>query len=206
MNAIAEKPQNRVATLGVTVVPATLATAALILLMQSLIATDVIPPEIKKREKIVYVGKVPEMSEPQRTEPPNKPKEVTPTPERRPQQVALRGDTSFGAGPSYTPPAVTTGGIQNSGTNMVVPFLKLQPEYPSRALSRGIEGFVDLSFDITAAGTTTNIRVIGAEPEGVFERAAIRALERWKYRVPVNNGVPQGQVDMMTRMSFALEK
>ena len=124
MNAIAEKPQYRFATLSVTVVPATLATAALILLMQSLIATDVIPPEIKKREKIVYVGKVPEMSEPQRTEPPKKPKEVTPTPERQPQQVALRGDTSFGAGPGYTPPVVTTGGIQNSGTNMVVPFLK----------------------------------------------------------------------------------
>ncbi|MEM6486411.1 MAG: energy transducer TonB, partial [Pseudomonadota bacterium] len=84
-------------------------------------------------------------------------------------------------------------------------FLKLQPEYPSRALSRGIEGYVDLAFDISSTGATSNIRVVDAEPEGVFERAAIRALERWKYKVPITKGVPQGQVDMMTRLRFELE-
>ena len=89
---------------------------------------------------------------------------------------------------------------------MVVPYLKLQPEYPSRALTRGIQGYVDLAFDITAAGTTSNIRVLQAQPEGIFERAAIRALEKWKYRVPIVDDRPQGQVDMMTRMSFELEK
>ena len=121
-----------------------------------------------------------------------------------PQLVHNPGDMgNLGRG-NYLPPVTVKGPI-TAGTNMVVPYLKLQPEYPTRAINRGIQGYVDLAFDITAAGTTSNIRVIEARPEGVFERAAIRALQRWKYKVPIIDGAPQGQVDMMTRLSFQLE-
>jgi len=89
--------------------------------------------------------------------------------------------------------------------SVIVAYLKVQPIYPSRALSRGIEGYVDLAFDITAAGNTTNIRVIEAEPDGVFEKAAIAALRKWKYKVPVEDGVPRGQNDMMSRISFNID-
>ncbi len=90
-------------------------------------------------------------------------------------------------------------------TGGIVAYLKPQPVYPSRPLTKGIEGHVDLVFDIAVTGSTTNIRIIDAQPQGLFERAAIRALEKWRYKVPVIDDVPQGQVDMMTRMRFALE-
>ncbi|MEL7046985.1 MAG: TonB family protein, partial [Pseudomonadota bacterium] len=157
-------------------------------------------------QRIEFIGEVPEITEPLPIPRPEKPLEVAPEPERLEPQLAF--DTadvgSLWSGDSLPP--VTERGTISAGTNMVVPYLKLQPEYPSRAIARGIQGFVDLAFDITAAGTTSNIRVIEAQPEGVFERAAIRALEKWKYKVPVVDGTPQGQVDMMTRLTFQLEE
>lgn len=206
MNTYMHRPHTPFASLAFNALPATLATAALVLLMHSLIATDFAPPEIKPHERIEFIGKVPEMSEPQKTERPQKPDEVAPTPDRITPKIAHNTDelVYVGRGDTFRP--VTKGEPISTGTNMVVPFLKLQPEYPSRALKRGIEGYVDLAFDITAAGTTSNIRVIESQPEGVFDRAAIRALERWKYKVPVTDGKPQGQVDMMTRLRFELDR
>jgi TonB family protein len=75
-----------------------------------------------------------------------------------------------------------------------------------RRLSGSIEGYVDLAFDIAVTGLTTNIRVIAAQPEGVFNRAAIAALKKWKYKVPVIDGFARGQLDMMTRIRFELKK
>ena len=55
------------------------------------------------------------------------------------------------------------------------------------------------------AGKTENIRVIDAVPEGVFEKAAIRALNKWKYKAPIEEGVPNGLKNMTTRIRFELE-
>lgn len=62
------------------------------------------------------------------------------------------------------------------------------PRYPGRALSRGIEGFVELRFDVNEMGATSNIEVVRAEPVGVFEDAAIAAAERWKFQPKTENG------------------
>jgi TonB family protein len=75
-----------------------------------------------------------------------------------------------------------------------------------RRLSGSIEVYVDLAFDIAVTGLTTNIRVIAAQPEGVFNRAAIAALKKWKYQVPVIEGAARGQAGMMTRIRFELKK
>ncbi|MEO0439128.1 MAG: TonB family protein [Pseudomonadota bacterium] len=205
MSTYAENPQARIAALSITAVPATLATAALVLLMHSLIATDTVPPEIEEKRLIDFISTVPEITVIPPIERPPKPEEVVPEPARLEPQKTFAKDDFDGSWRRDNPPPVKVKGPISAGTNMVVPFLKLQPEYPSRALSRGIEGYVDLAFDISSTGATSNIRVVDAEPEGVFERAAIRALERWKYKVPITKGVPQGQVDMMTRLRFELE-
>ena len=85
-------------------------------------------------------------------------------------------------------------GAISSGTQLVVPYLQLQPDYQRRALMRGIEGYVDLAFDVTAAGATTNIRVIEAQPEGIFERSAIRAVAKLKYKMPITDRCVPGTV------------
>lgn len=63
----------------------------------------------------------------------------------------------------------------------VVPLVRFEPEYPPQALRRGIEGYVVLEFVITRSGKVVDIRVIEAVPPGVFERAAERALRKWRY-------------------------
>ncbi len=206
MSTYADRPHMPIASVAVSALPATLATAALLLLMHSLIVTDMNPPEIQERRRIEFISEVPEITDPPPIERPEEPLQVAREPERMEPRVPYSSDDVVSVWRDTSLPPVTEKGPITFGTNMVVPYLKLQPEYPTRALSRGIQGHVDLAFDITATGATHNIRVIEAEPEGVFERAAIRALEKWKYKVPIVDGRPQGQVDMMTRLTFELEE
>jgi len=114
-------------------------------------------------------------------------------------------DKSF----AFTGPAPTLApgdtDLKNGTGGGIFAYVKVQPIYPNSALRRGVEGFVDLAFDITSAGSTTNIRVIDAQPDEVFNKAAIRALEKWKYKVPSSEESATGQKDMMTRIRFALE-
>ncbi|GAB5412572.1 MAG: energy transducer TonB [Congregibacter sp.] len=206
MGTYTNRPQLHVASLAFNALPAIVTTAALILLMHSLIATNMSPPDIKPRQVFEYFTEVPEMSDPIPTDRTQRPPEVALPPSRVIPQFEFESEdvSTLGTGTSFVP--VTTKGPISTGTNMVVPYLKLQPIYPGRALQRGIEGYVDLAFDITASGATGNIRVIDAAPRGVFERAAIKALERWKYKVPIVDGIPRGQVEMMTRLTFEIEE
>lgn len=55
------------------------------------------------------------------------------------------------------------------------------PEYPRGAERRGIEGSVTVSFTIAADGSVTNAEVVEASPAGVFDRAALQAVETWRY-------------------------
>ncbi len=91
-----------------------------------------------------------------------------------------------------------------SGQAMAI--FKVAPEYPRRAISRGIEGFVDLMFDITPAGKTENIRVLYAEPEGYFEIVSAKTLAKWKYKPAVEDGVAMVQKNQTTRIVYELEK
>lgn len=162
---------------------AAVVTASLLFLMCSLIATDLTPPE----ERIVtafpdVIGsfrEIPTIIEAKLIKPID-PAPVPDTPEFKvaelnPAVVDTSGGYRFtpsnGAG-VYTPTLGSSGLIQQ---------VMIAPSYPNRALSRGLEGFVDVRFAVTATGATTNVEVLRAEPEGVFDRAAMRAVKRWKY-------------------------
>lgn len=56
------------------------------------------------------------------------------------------------------------------------------PEYPRRAYRINQEGWVELAFVVGRDGYPMNIRVVEAEPPGVFEESAATALSRWRYR------------------------
>jgi len=53
--------------------------------------------------------------------------------------------------------------------------------YPTRAEEKGISGWVDVYFTVTPSGETANIEVRAAEPESIFDRAAITAVEKWLF-------------------------
>lgn len=64
---------------------------------------------------------------------------------------------------------------------MPVPLRMRQPTYPEDAYERGIEGRVVTEFGIGADGQVQDIRVIHAEPAGVFDLAALRAIRGWQF-------------------------
>lgn len=61
------------------------------------------------------------------------------------------------------------------------PTLRVPPRYPPAALREGIEGWVKVSFVINEKGRPTKVQAIAAQPEDVFETAAIRAVRKWSY-------------------------
>ncbi len=79
------------------------------------------------------------------------------------------------------------------------------PKYPNRAVQRGIEGYVDVRFDISVIGVTQNISVTGASPEGVFEKSALAAVKRWRYQPKMEDGVAQRYEGMTHRIVFNME-
>lgn len=92
-------------------------------------------------------------------------------------------------------------GTSNQGAT---PLVRVDPNYPPRAKQQGIEGFVDLQFTITPAGTISDVRVIHAEPPAIFDREAIRAVQKWRYNPMVEAGTPVSQTRQSVRLQFEL--
>ncbi|WP_157994184.1 energy transducer TonB [Peristeroidobacter agariperforans] len=57
----------------------------------------------------------------------------------------------------------------------------VQPQYPQEAIMRGIEGWVDVSLQVTASGDVIEPRVEDSSRGRLFNKAALAAVEQWKY-------------------------
>jgi len=64
----------------------------------------------------------------------------------------------------------------------VVPIVRISPQYPRQALLNGQEGWVKVEFTITPDGRVIDAVVRDADPRGVFDRAALQAIIRWKFK------------------------
>ena len=96
-----------------------------------------------------------------------------------------------------------TGGFSSDGEYL--PIVKVAPVYPRRALTRGIEGYVILEFTVTRMGTVMNPVVIEAKPNGIFDRAALQAALKFKYKPKVVNGEPIEVRGVRNIIRFELE-
>jgi len=79
---------------------------------------------------------------------------------------------------------VGTGGISTN----VIPLVRIPPRYPMRAANRRVEGWVKVEFTITTEGTVKDAVVIEAHPSKVFDRAALQAIKRWKFKAKIIGG------------------
>lgn len=62
------------------------------------------------------------------------------------------------------------------------------PEYPLTARANETSGWVDLAFDVEPDGSVAHIAVLGADPKEVFDRAAVAAVRKWRYRPAERDG------------------
>ena len=148
-------------------------------------------PEMKKREppkreKPEQPPPPPEMNLAKNIKPGEAVGEIVPMVDTA---LELERTTSLGAG---------------GGDRDVVPLVRVDPDYPPRARQRGIEGYVDLEFTIGPVGTVENVRVIAANPPAVFDRAALRAVRRWRYNPQVVEGVAVAREGVRVRLRFKL--
>ena len=96
-------------------------------------------------------------------------------------------------------------GGMNIAEGDYLPIVRVAPIYPARALSRGIEGYVDMSFTVTATGTVKD-PIVMFSTSSLFERAATRAVLKFKYKLRVVDGQPVEVSGVKTRITFKIEE
>ena len=186
---------------------ALVATLALLMMMQGLIQRDypqVDPQPIYRIPNVTAVEpeietRFPEMEKPikpQIHEPPPTLEPIAPeTGERSvlvlPNQVELPG--------SGVKPVLIL-------DSQPLPIVRINPVYPNQASARGIEGYVDVLFDITSIGTTTNIRIVGYSPSSIFNRSVLKAVSGWKYKPAGEGATAVATYNVRERISFVMEK
>ncbi|HSW14858.1 MAG TPA: energy transducer TonB [Solimonas sp.] len=87
-----------------------------------------------------------------------------------------------------------------------LPIVKVAPMYPARAQSQGIEGWVLVKFTVNEAGAVVDPVVLEAQPPGVFDEAARKAVLKFKYKPRVESGRPIAVPNVQHLIRFELDK
>lgn len=86
-----------------------------------------------------------------------------------------------------------------------LPIVKVAPIYPRRAQSRGIEGFVIVEFVVTKNGSVRDAKVVEAKPADIFDRAAVAATLKFKYKPRVVDGVAMEVAGVQNKITFEID-
>ncbi|CAH9059120.1 hypothetical protein PSECIP111854_02337 [Pseudoalteromonas sp. CIP111854] len=185
----------------------TLMTGAAFILMQQLITQDNTRPLEIKSYPVVEIAQNREDS------PTEEKTRLPPPPKMQPPPTRLTNEAT--PNPSLTMstayrPSITTPKVGILAPTLMptegsaVPIVRAEPKYPAIAARDGIQGWVKLTFAISPTGEVTNINVLDARPKRTFNRAAIAALKRWKYRPKIENGRAVLQTNQNVVLEFKL--
>ncbi|MCB1582887.1 MAG: energy transducer TonB [Xanthomonadales bacterium] len=98
---------------------------------------------------------------------------------------------------------LTTSLHATAQSNVPDAIVRVQPHYPEQALLDKTEGWVKMKFTITTNGSVENVEVAAAEPSGVFDQAAVQAMQKFKFKPTMENNQPVSKVATLT-MAFEL--
>jgi len=84
-------------------------------------------------------------------------------------------------------------GIDLGKDGDIIPIVTIAPNYPRKAQIAKIEGWVEIAFTITEGGTVINPKVVGSKPARIFDREALRAILKYKFKPKVVDGVAMTQ-------------
>jgi protein TonB len=142
-------------------------------------------------------------------EPPTKEKidDEPPPPDFAMDQTAdmTSGGLGISAGVEQSMSLDTGGGFSMaSADGDAVPMVRVPPQYPERAMQRGIEGRVLVEFTISKSGSVKDPRVIAYEPSRIFNKAALKAVSQWKYNPKIEDGKAVEQKGIRIAIPFRL--
>ncbi|MGY3570181.1 energy transducer TonB [Vibrio paucivorans] len=123
------------------------------------------------------------------------------------QVTSMQSVPSLGLDTAVDGLAINAPTFSDFGVNQqAMPLYRVEPRYPAKALKRSMEGYVIMKFTIDSTGRPTDIEVVEANPRRVFEREAIRALQKWKYQPKVIDGKAIAQLNQSVKLEFKLAK
>ena len=190
------------------VVLGAIATFALFMLLQALIKSDKSPFDDSIKGKIVDFVRLEDdvdlqtkQRKPKPPPPPDEPPPDMPKPDFDQSNVSQGVDIG-GVDVSVDLNVGGVGGFSSDGEYL--PIVKVAPVYPRRAQTRGIEGFVLLEFVVTKTGAVRDPKVIESKPPGIFDRAAMSAALKFKYKPKVVNGEPIDVAGVRNLITFEL--
>ncbi|MEQ8265088.1 TonB family protein [Pseudohaliea sp.] len=179
----------------------------LFFLMQALIDREYQQEDVKNRKIADIV--VPEReidinvkeTKPEKVDDPEEP-----PPEMEPMEVDFDTDLNVA---NVAPGASVDVSISSSGMaagdGEYLPIVKVAPIYPRRAQTRGITGYCIVEYTVTKSGSIRDPRPVDCDPSGVFERASVKAAEKFKYKPRVVDGEPIEVAGVQNKFTYELE-
>lgn len=198
-----------IARLGISAMSGLVVTFALLWLMQFLIVTgkDALSETADFRMLDFIRVRQEELVEQRDRKPPKPPEVKEKPPEIPPPQMDSLDPNAptVNLGPIAMIGDMTIGDTDFAVDGEYLPIVRVEPMYPRRAQSRGIEGYCDMEFTVTKSGTVVDV-VATVCSSSVFKNTSVKAVLKWKYKPRVVNGDPIDSPGVRTRLTFKFEE
>ena len=195
--------------LSLSVIVGVVVTLALFYLMQALIQgadSALTEDKIGNLVDFVRVKNDPELQTKER-KPKKPPPPDEPPPETPPQNFDVNVDkTGFSMSNVDTAIDINVGsGGFGISDGEYLPIVKVAPIYPRRAQTRGISGYCIVEYTVTKTGSIRDPFPVDCQPKGIFERASLKASEKFKYKPRVVDGEPIEVAGVQNKFTYELE-
>ncbi len=195
---------------GIGLVAGAVVTVVLLYIMQTVIAIDKNPlneaPKIRIMEFVRLIEDIPVEVMKTEIEPPPLVEDLPPEPPKVTTNSTVGQEVQDWDFETLDLGLDDLGAGTWSQDGEYMPFFKPEPDYPTIALQRGIEGYVIVQFDVTEEGAVENPVVLEAKPPSIFDRSAIRAALKFKYKPKILNGKPVRVTGVKNRITYELKE
>lgn len=180
----------------------------LLFLMQSLIDQDFEQDETKQRKIADIVVPEREIDVNTKVVKPDQPEDPEePPPDLQPLEVDFDTDLDVA---NIAPNAGVDIQISSSGMSTgdgeYLPIVKVAPIYPRRAQTRGITGYCIVEYTVTKSGSIRDPLPVDCSPAGIFDRASVKAAEKFKYKPRVVDGEAIEVAGVRNKFTYELEQ